>query len=270
MKRIPVIFLGVLISFSHCQGKTRLPEEEKIPERPEKLFSTVIPGDSLSWHRPRFEDRKNERAAMVRVSIQGAGQYVTDPRILDAMRNVPRHLFVPANIRRAAYQDRPLPIGYGQTISQPFIVAYMTELLALKPGEKVLEIGTGCGYQAAVLSELTPEVYTMEIIDELGKAAQKRFRELGYNTIRVKIGDGYYGWEEYALFDAIIVTAAAGHVPPPLVQQLKPGGRLVIPLGGVYQVQSLVLVTKNNDGSLHTRQLMPVRFVPLTGTAQTK
>ncbi len=224
--------------------------------------------DTLSWHRPRFDERRDERHAMVEQHIRGAHEVIRDERVFQAMMHVPRHLFVPRSQRRAAYQNRPLPIGHGQTISQPFIVGYMTELLELEPGEQVLEIGTGSGYQAAVLSEITPEVFTIEIIEELGRAARERFDQLGYNTIQVRLGDGYYGWETQAPFDAIIVTAAAGHIPPPLLRQLKRGGRMMIPLGGPYQVQTLVQVIKNEQGQVTTKQLMPVRFVPMTGAAR--
>jgi protein-L-isoaspartate(D-aspartate) O-methyltransferase len=155
----------------------------------------------------------------------------------------------------------------GQTISQPFIVGYMTQLLNLSPGARVLEIGTGSGYQAAVLAEITPEVYTVKIIRELGEKARSRFEKLGYSTIRTKTGDGYYGWEKYAPFDAIIVTAAAGHLPPPLVTQIKPGGRIVIPIGSPYHTQTLMNVIKTRDGKIQTERKLPVRFVPMTGAA---
>lgn len=200
----------------------------------------------LEWERPRFEERRAEREEMVRAQIERRD--VEDEKVLAAMRNVPRHRFVPARSTRVAYADQPLPIGQGQTISQPYVVAYMTELLEVEPGDRVLEIGTGSGYQAAVLSELTPYVFTIEIIEELTKQAEERLKELGYKTIEVKQGDGYYGWEEHAPFDGVIVTAAAGHVPPPLVAQLKPGGKMVIPVGGVYETQQLVVVSKDEDG----------------------
>ena len=210
-------------------------------------------------------DREAERSRMVAEQIEARG--VRDPRVLAAMRTVPRHRFVPADLEDSAYADTPLPIGYGQTISQPYIVACMTEALGLESGDKVLEVGTGSGYQAAVLAMLTPEVYTVEIIAPLAEQAADRLARLGCTTVRTRLGDGYYGWEEAAPFDAIIVTAACGHVPPPLVQQLAPGGRIIIPVGGVYEVQVLVLVTKATDGSIGTRELLPVRFVPLTGPA---
>jgi protein-L-isoaspartate(D-aspartate) O-methyltransferase len=190
--------------------------------------------------------------------------------VLEAMRQVPRHLFVPSQLRRMAlaYADRPLPIGHGQTISQPYIVALMTEALEVKPNAKILEIGTGSGYQAAVLSELTPAVFTMEIIHALGEKARMRLQSLGYESVKVRIGDGYFGWSEEAPFDGIIVTCAAGHIPPPLVKQLSPGGRMVIPLGGTYQVQRLVVVTKDTQGTVRTQELLPVVFVPMTGAVQ--
>ncbi len=201
-----------------------------------------------------------EREAMVNAQIVGQG--IKDPSVVDAMRSVKRHLFVPQALASSAYDDRPLPIGYGQTISQPFIVAFMTEILKIKPGAKVLEIGTGSGYQAAILACVTPEVYSVEIIEALGLAAGKRLRALGYNTVRVKIADGYYGWEAYAPYDALIVTAAAEYIPPPLIRQLKDGGRMVIPVGSPFMVQKLMLVEKQNS-TVYTRDILPVRFVPL-------
>ena len=192
---------------------------------------------------------------------------VRDPRVLEAMRQIPRHEFVPADLRDQAYDDHPLPIGYGQTISQPYIVAKMTELLALQPGDRVLELGAGSGYQAAVLSPLVKEVYTMEIIEPLGQAARERLARLGYRNVEVRIGDGYFGWPEKAPFDAVVVTAWATHVPPPLLEQLKPGGRMVIPVGSVFFQQNLVVVHKGQTASdLRMESVMPVAFVPLTGT----
>jgi protein-L-isoaspartate(D-aspartate) O-methyltransferase len=222
----------------------------------------------LVWDRPRFDDRRKEREQMVAYQITAPGRGVEDKKVLDAMLNVPRHLFVPESQARDAYADTPLPIGWGQTISQPFIVAFMTELLKLAPGDKVLEIGTGSGYQAAVLSELTPHVYSVEIIKELGNQAAERLEKLGYKTVKVKVGDGYFGWEEHAPFDAIIVTCAAGHVPPPLLKQLKPGGRMAIPVGGAFDTQHIILVTKDREGNVTSRQVLPVMFVPMTGRIQ--
>ena len=221
---------------------------------------------AAEWDCPRFGERRDERYEMVRRHIGRDAKI--DARAVEAMRQVPRHMFVPAGGQRSAYADHPLPIGHGQTISQPSLVAYMTSLLDLEPGHSVLEIGTGSGYQAAVLSELTPNVYTIEIIEALADTASARFEKLGYWTIRTKCVDGYYGWQEHAPFDAVIVTAAAGHVPPPLVAQLKPGGRMVIPVGGVFEVQHIMLITKDAEGKTKARSILPVRFVPMTGRAQ--
>jgi len=187
------------------------------------------------------------------------------PGVIAAMKKVERHRFVPVAQAAFAYLNRPLPIGHGQTISQPFIVALMTDLMELKAGDRVLEIGTGSGYQAAVLAEIASAVYTIEIIEPLGIEAGERLKSLGYHNVQTRVGDGYYGWPESAPFDAIIVTAASSHVPPPLIKQLKPGGRMVIPLGTQFMVQHLMLVEKQKNGSVTSRQILPVRFVPLTG-----
>jgi len=186
-------------------------------------------------------------------------------RVMDALGHVPRHEFVPEEARSRAYANRPLPIGHGQTISQPYIVALMTDLLDVDAGDRVLEIGTGSGYQAAVLAELVERVYTMEIIEPLAVAATDRLARLDYDNVTVRFADGYYGWPERAPFDGIIVTAAASHIPPPLVEQLAPGARMVIPVGERFSVQHLLVVHKRDDGRLETRQVLPVRFVPLTG-----
>ena len=188
-----------------------------------------------------------------------------DTRVMSAMGRVERHKFVPRSHQSRAYANQPLPIGHGQTISQPYIVALMTDLIGIEPGEKVLEIGTGSGYQAAVLAEMGAEVFTIEIVEPLAKQASKRLASLGYDNVKTRLGDGYYGWQEEAPFDAIVVTAAASHIPPPLIRQLKPGGVMVIPVGSRFLVQQLVLVAKNTAGDITTRQMLPVRFVPLTG-----
>lgn len=188
-----------------------------------------------------------------------------DPRVLEVMATVPRHEFVPDELKSYAYRNTPLPIGHGQTISQPYIVAIMTDLLTVKPDSKVLEIGTGSGYQAAIMAELVSQVFSIEIIKPLGELAADRLKRLGYDKIKTKIGDGYYGWEEHAPFDAIIVTAAASHVPPPLIKQLKIGGRMIIPVGSQFMAQELLLIYKEEGGKIITRQILPVRFVPLTG-----
>jgi protein-L-isoaspartate(D-aspartate) O-methyltransferase len=214
-----------------------------------------------SWAPPWFSERQDERDRMVRV-IRMYG--LEDPEVLTAMSRVPRHEFVPENLRSRAYDDSPLPIGYGQTISQPYIVAEMTRLLRLKKDSRVLEVGTGSGYQAAVLTHFTPHVYTMEIIEPLAKSARERLLKLGYAAAAVRHGDGYYGWPEEAPFDGVLVTAAAGEIPPPLVRQLKAGGRMVIPVGSMFGTQSLMLVEKDDSGKVRTKSLMAVRFVPLT------
>ena len=193
------------------------------------------------------------------------GRKTLDRRVLAAMEEVPRHLFVPASLQEQAYDNRPLPIGHGQTISQPYIVALMTDLLRPRPGDRVFELGTGSGYQAAILAKLTKEVYSVEIVEPLGKEAAQRLARHGFDNVKVKVADGYYGWPEHAPFDAIIVTAAGSHVPPPLVRQLKPGGRMVIPVGASFLTQHLMLIEKQQDGSVVSRQILPVRFVPLAG-----
>lgn len=203
------------------------------------------------------------RERMVHEQLQARD--VKDERVLAAMRKVPRHRFVPRDLADSAYEDNPLSLMLGQTISQPYIVGYMTQALNLRGGERVLEIGTGSGYQAAVLAELVSEVYTMEILPELAAQAQSTLDILGYKNIRIRCGDGYLGWPEAAPFDRIIVTAAPDHIPQPLIDQLKPGGRMIIPVGS--RDQDLVLLEKNEQG-VSIRSTIPVRFVPMTGQAQ--
>jgi len=210
-----------------------------------------------------YSDLRNE---MVETQIVSRG--ITTKGVVLAMRSVPRHLFVPEEYKQRAYGDHALPIGFGQTISQPLIVALMTELLQVEEGDKILEIGTGSGYQAAVLSLLTDHVYTMEIIAELAQSALDRLNSLNFDSVEVRQGDGYYGWQEKAPFDKIIVTAAAGHVPPPLINQLKPGGLIIIPIGRQFEVQYLTIIRKDNEGGLSSRQVLPVRFVPFVGQAE--
>ncbi len=205
-----------------------------------------------------------EVLADVAAEVSYSGGSTLHPGVVAAMQKVERHLFVPASQTSNAYLNRPLPIGYGQTISQPLIVAMMTDLMQVKDGDKILEIGTGSGYQAAILAEIAKSVYSIEIIRPLGKQADERLRSLGYNNVELRIGDGYYGWPEASPFDAIIVTAPASHVPPPLLKQLKPGGRMVIPLGMHFMTQYLMLVEKQMDGSVISRQILPGRFVPFT------
>jgi len=209
-----------------------------------------------------FQDEyTGERHAMVESQIASRG--VKNRQVLDAMKKVPRHQFVPDTYKSEAYQDRPLPIGMDQTISQPYIVGYMTEAISPGKDDIVLEIGTGSGYQAAVLAEIVKEVYTLEIIPELGIIATERLERMGYKNVHCRVADGYYGWQEYGPFDAIIVTAAAEKIPQPLVDQLAEGGRMIIPVGPAFDVQNLVLLTRKN-GEIKTKKLFGVRFVPFT------
>jgi len=227
-------------------------------------FSSWIMQDDAGQQSHSNDDSWSaERRRMVRTQIEARG--VHDAAVLRAMREVPRHLFVPENLRSQAYADGPLPVGHDQTISQPYIVALMTEALDLKEQDRVLEVGTGSGYQAAVLAEIAREVFTIEIIEPLGRQAEKHLHALGYSNVHVRIADGYQGWPEQAPFDAIIVTAAPDHIPQPLVEQLRIGGRLIIPVGR--KEQELVLLHRRED-SVERRVLTPVRFVPMTGEAE--
>jgi protein-L-isoaspartate(D-aspartate) O-methyltransferase len=210
-------------------------------------------------------DFAGERHQMVQQQLKARG--VSDPRVLAAMNKVRRDEFVPPNLKGSSYADRPLPIGYSQTISQPYIVAFMTEQVHPSPKDRVLEIGTGSGYQAAILAELAAEVYTIEIIEPLAKTAEATLHRLGYKNVHVKAGDGYKGWPENAPFDAVIVTCAPDHVPQPLIDQLKEGGRMIIPVGSGPGFQQLHLLEKKN-GKLQRRAVLPVRFVPMTGEAE--
>jgi protein-L-isoaspartate(D-aspartate) O-methyltransferase len=270
----PAIFImaiglcGVLFYFSYDKSPSAIQPENKNEKSfsdlsaegsPKAEANQIDPNKQTEWSHPRSNERLTDHQQMVQTI---RGRYGFDnQQVLAAMLNVPRHWFVPASFQAMAYEDTPLPIGHGQTISQPFIVAYMTGLLDLTPQMKVLEIGTGSGYQAAVLSEFTPYVYTIEILEPLAKKAQEQLSNHGYNTIKVRIGDGYKGWPQYAPFDAIIVTCAPDHIPQPLIDQLKSGGKIVIPVGRY--AQDLLLVTKRADGSLEKKSMMPVRFVPL-------
>jgi protein-L-isoaspartate(D-aspartate) O-methyltransferase len=209
-------------------------------------------------------DPEDARRRMVTEQLARRG--ITNPHVLAAMAAVPRHEFVPKDLQNEAYDDGPLPIGAGQTISQPYIVAFMTEQLAPKPGDRVLEVGTGSGYQAAILAKLVKEVYTIEIVESLGRRAMQDLSRLGFTNVHVRIGDGYAGWPEEAPFDAVIVTCAPERVPEPLTQQLKEGGRMIIPVGG-RRGQELYLLEKRN-GKLEQRAVLPVRFVPMTGRAE--
>ncbi len=212
------------------------------------------------------DEMASARKRMVTRDLQGRG--ITDKAVLDAMGKVPRHLFVPRMLMDRAYADHPLPIGKRQTISQPYVVAMMSQAIRPKPGQKVLEIGTGSGYQAAVLAEIVGEVYTIEIIPSLAESAAKKLKELGYENVHVKAGDGFFGWPEHAPFDAIVVTAAAPEVPVALLEQLAKGGRLIMPVGPVETSQRLTLVRKDKDGRLSYQVREGVRFVPMTGRIQ--
>ncbi len=218
-----------------------------------------------AWSQAGDDAARQRRAMVAEVRADAPDDPMLSPRVLQAMAEVPRHRFVPAAQRAHAYENRPLAIGYGQTISQPYIVALMTTLAAPEADDAVLEIGTGSGYQAAMLAELVRQVYSIEIVEPLGNAAAKRLRALGYENVRTRIGDGYYGWPDAGPFDAIVVTAAAPAVPPPLLRQLKAGGRMVIPVGSGFFTQTLMLVRKDARGRVRTQQILPVRFVPLTG-----
>ncbi len=232
------------------------------------LLSTVFPYQvrvsEAQESRPVFAERQQERARMVETQLKGLGRTpISDRGVIQAMLNVPRHLFVSEPLRALAYNDSPLPIGQGQTISQPYIVALMTQALELTSEMKVLEVGTGSGYQAAILSTVTPHVFTIEILKPLYEDARDKLKKLGYDKVVVRLGDGYYGLQEFAPFDGIIVTCASQHVPPSLFDQLKPGGRMVIPVGGPFETQRLIMVTKDQSGGRSSKTLELVRFVPL-------
>ncbi len=233
------------------------------------LFAGGAPASAADADSDHYAAKRQALMHEIVRDVRDTAEYLNrrelDDRVMAAMASVPRHEFVRPDDRDAAYENRPLPIGHGQTISQPYIVAVMTDLLEPAPGCRALEVGTGSGYQAAVLAELCDKVFTLEIVEPLGQQATKRLARLGYKNVDVRIGDGYYGWSEAAPFDVIVVTAVAGHIPPPLLKQLKPGGRMVLPVGTRFTTQQLVLVRKLGNGRITTRQMLPVAFVPLTG-----
>ena len=206
--------------------------------------------------------------AQLRRQLTGRGRDIANERVLRAMERVPRHAFVPAHLRAEAYDDRPLPIGFDQTISQPFIVAFMTAAIDPQPGDRVLEVGTGCGYQTAVLAELAGEVYSIEIVESLARRATETLARLGCRNAHVRHGDGWHGWPEHSPFDAILVTCSPGLIPSALIDQLRPGGRMIIPIGSLHAGQELWLIEKTTDG-IHRDAVLPVRFVPMTGQAET-
>ena len=217
----------------------------------------------------QFAAQRQQLLREIRQDVADTTRYIgrsaLNERVMSAMGTVPRHEFVLPSMQSVAYENRPLPIGHGQTISQPYIVALMTDLVDPHKADTVLEIGTGSGYQAAILSKLVKKVYSIEIVTALGRSSARRLQGLAYDNVETRIGDGYFGWPEQGPFDAIVVTAASSHIPPPLVQQLKPGGIMLIPVGSQFQVQQLTLVKKDEAGGVVTRQVLPVRFVPLTG-----
>lgn len=266
-ERLPAALLSAVLlpTLATACVPVESPEPAAAPEATATLASAPTAADAaqpeLSPPATAIDPYAALRESMVKLQIEGRD--VSDPAVLAAMRGVPRHEFVPADVRDMAYNDHPLPIGYGQTISQPYIVALMTELIDLQPGERVLEIGTGSGYQAAILAQLTDQVYTIEIIPELAEPAQATFERLGYDEIVAQQGDGYWGWEEYAPFEAIIVTAAPDHVPQPLVNQLADGGKMVIPIGPPGGYQSLWVLERHGEEILRYNW-GGVRFVPLT------
>jgi protein-L-isoaspartate(D-aspartate) O-methyltransferase len=231
------------------------------------FFLTGLYAPSLAAD--EYAEARQQLVKIIAADVKATSLYLDketlDPRVMVAIGKVPRDQFVPDDEKASAYENRPLPIGYGQTISQPYIVAIMTDLLKVTVESKVLEIGTGSGYQAAILSGLVDKLYTIEIIKPLGEQAKVRLARLGYNNVQVKIGDGYYGWEEHAPFDAIIVTAAGSHIPPALIKQLKVGGVMIIPVGSRFLTQQLLLIKKEAEDKVTTQQILPVKFVPLTG-----
>ena len=236
------------------------------------LLTGSVPAPAAQTRDATFASERNALATEVAYDLDrirpGSTNSELRKHVLSAIRSVPRHEFVPESLRSEAYQNRPLPIGHGQTISQPTVVALMTELLAPRPGQRILEVGTGSGYQAAILAALGAEVFTIEIIPVLGERADKRLAQLGYHNVRTRVGDGYHGWVEHAPYDAIIVTAATNHIPPKLIEQLKPGGHMAIPVGNPFGQQQLILATRDERGRVTTQKVLAVRFVPLTGDAQ--
>lgn len=233
------------------------------------IFTTLLLPSATIAANQDFSQQRKDLIAKIEEHVQATRSYIdkeiVDPRVMETMAKIPRHEFVPPDQVKSAYKNRPLPIGHGQTISQPFIVALMTDFLAVSSDSTVLEIGTGSGYQAAVLADLAKQVYSIEIIEPLAEKAERKFKQLGIKNIQTKTSDGYHGWKEHSPYDAIMVTAAADHVPPPLLQQLRIGGRMLIPVGSRFQTQQLLFITREAEEEFTTRQILPVMFVPLTG-----
>jgi len=264
------MWLVLLVAQEHNQAflptETRTKQAHPVPPAVQGSDpNETNPDDAPSQNRrhPAFGERVQERQEMVNTQIKLRG--IADPNVLTAMHTVPRHAFVLPKYQARAYADHPLPIEHNQTISQPYIVAFMTETLDLDPNDRVLEIGTGSGYQAAVCAEIAKEVYSIEIIEPLAQSAAKRLKDLCYENVHVRAGDGFFGWPQQAPFDAIIGTAAAGRIPPPLIEQLKPQGRMILPCEDEQGFQYLILITRDSEGQLHQKNILPVRFVPMTG-----
>ncbi len=261
---------SMVLTFSGSCGRTDPgPPPNLPPEAP--VEGNVEPAQAATsveqTRHSAFGERAEDRRRMVQTQLESRG--IDDPNVIEAMLQVPRHFFVHPRYSALAYGDYPLPIAAGQTISQPYIVAFMTQALKLDSDSKVLEIGTGSGYQAAVCAEIATQVYSIEILETLAVSAEEKLKELGYSNVHVRAGDGYFGWPEEAPFDAIIGTAAAGHIPPPLVEQLAPGGRMILPREAQDGAQYLTLITKSPDHAIQKEDLAPVRFVPMTGKAMT-
>lgn len=265
---LPSLAVALVLLLAACPPREEPPDPRSAPTG---RTETLVPGEEGKEKDPSpgidARERQDERDSMVQVQL--AGRDIEDKRVLEAMGKVLRHRLVPESSRSYAYLDTAMPIGHGQTISQPYMVALMTEKLAADGEAKILEIGTGSGYQAAVLAEICKEIYTMEIVEPLSRRAAEALRALGYGNIHTKVGDGYYGWKEHAPYDGIIVTAAASHIPPALLEQLKEGGRLVIPLGNPLFYQTLTVIEKKGDSFLTTRSTA-CTFVPMTGAVQEK
>jgi protein-L-isoaspartate(D-aspartate) O-methyltransferase len=266
---VGVILLAILLGLCGCEKKSSSnTTSTPIASKGKSMSPTDSPTQAFSEQEADTQ-YVSLRKAMVDYQIMARG--IKDYKVESAMRKVPRHFFVPPDQKPFAYEDNALPIAHGQTISQPYVVAFMTEALMLKGDEKVLEIGTGSGYQAAVLAEIVAQVYTIEIVDPLAKNAKAVLEKLGYKNIYVKSGDGYQGWPEYAPFDAIIVTCAPDHIPEPLQKQLKVGGRMIIPVGDTgWSGQDLVYLEKVSEDRIVQKKVLPVRFVPMTGEAEKK